>query len=170
MRRLAALCAMTGFLFIVGTALAPPMAQAAGGNSAAAKACQKGGYSTLAEAEAPGTAFASQDACVSYAAKGGSIVAYVPVVERGINISYTPTGVFPFCNVVVSLTGFEPNTQYTVILHASNPSFDAGIVGTPETTTDATGASTFSPFSFNEDFGFTAEVDGTTSAYFPSGC
>jgi hypothetical protein len=40
-----------------------------GGNSANAKKCQKGGWQYWAQAD--GTLFASQDACVSYAAGGG---------------------------------------------------------------------------------------------------
>lgn len=50
--------------------LAAPLVGAKGGNSEGAKACQKGGWSTLAPAETPGVAFESQGACVAYSAKG----------------------------------------------------------------------------------------------------
>jgi hypothetical protein len=41
------------------------------GNTAAAKACQKGGWAGLVRSD--GTAFTSEEACVSYAAKGGTL-------------------------------------------------------------------------------------------------
>ena len=47
-------------------------ASGGGGNSANAKQCQKGGWQTLAGSD--GSPFANQDACVSYGAKGGSII------------------------------------------------------------------------------------------------
>jgi hypothetical protein len=44
-----------------------------GGNSANAKKCQKGGWKTLYRSD--GTPFKNQGACVSYAAKGGTLTA-----------------------------------------------------------------------------------------------
>ncbi len=44
---------------------------AGNGNSANAKACQKGGWESLYRSD--GSSFSSQDACVSYAAKGGTL-------------------------------------------------------------------------------------------------
>lgn len=71
---------MTRKLLAAATALAfaaflyPSTAHAAGqGNSAAAKACQKNGYQSLATAETPRVAFTSSTACTSYAAKGGTL-------------------------------------------------------------------------------------------------
>ena len=49
-------------------------ATAGGGNSENAKRCQKGGWQTLHRSE-DGRSFASQGACVSYAAKGGTLTA-----------------------------------------------------------------------------------------------
>ncbi|GAA3623082.1 hypothetical protein GCM10022200_01620 [Microbacterium awajiense] len=54
--------------------LAIPLTGAKGGNSAVAKACQKGGWQQLASSDDPYTAFASQDACVSHGAQGGTVV------------------------------------------------------------------------------------------------
>jgi hypothetical protein len=48
-------------------------ALAGGGNSANAKLCQKGGWTSWVRADK--TAFASQGACVSYAAQGGVLTA-----------------------------------------------------------------------------------------------
>jgi hypothetical protein len=44
------------------------------GNSQTAKDCQKGGWATLARAEEATVPFATQDACVSYGAGGGTLV------------------------------------------------------------------------------------------------
>lgn len=54
---------------------APLVGASKGGNSATAHACQKGGWITLATAELPSAAFASQGACVAYGARGGAPVA-----------------------------------------------------------------------------------------------
>ena len=59
--------------------LAVPLMGAKWGNSANAKACQKGGHAALATNEDPYTAFANQDACVSYAAQGGVLTSLVVV-------------------------------------------------------------------------------------------
>ncbi len=48
----------------------------AGGNSANAKLCQKGGWKDLVRADQ--TPFANQGACVSYAAQGGTLTAPSP--------------------------------------------------------------------------------------------
>ena len=57
--------------------IAVPLMGAKGGNAPGAKACQKGGYVTLATSQDPYTAFANQDACASYAARGGTLTALV---------------------------------------------------------------------------------------------
>jgi hypothetical protein len=44
---------------------------ASGGNSANAKLCQKGGWENLVSST--GTAFTSEEACTSYAARGGTL-------------------------------------------------------------------------------------------------
>src|SRR5262245_1573267 len=59
------LCAV--FALTVGVATA----NAGGGNSADAKLCQKGGWQSLFTAT--GGSFASEEACVSYAAQGGTL-------------------------------------------------------------------------------------------------
>lgn len=64
---------------MLALSLAVPLMGAKGGNAAGAKACQKGGYATLATSEDPYTAFPSQDSCVAYAARGGTLAALVVV-------------------------------------------------------------------------------------------
>ena len=59
--------------------IAVPLMGAKGGNGPGAKACQKGGYATLATSEDPNTAFPDQDACVAYAAQGGTLTALTVV-------------------------------------------------------------------------------------------
>jgi hypothetical protein len=66
LRPLLVLCAV--FALTVGVAAATA---GDGGNSANAKKCQKGGWQTLIRSD--GTTFANQDACVSYAAQGGTL-------------------------------------------------------------------------------------------------
>ena len=51
--------------------LASPAGADAGGNSANAHACQQGGWQHLFRSD--GTSFANQGACVSYAARGGTL-------------------------------------------------------------------------------------------------
>jgi hypothetical protein len=57
---------------LVGLSQAAVASAAPGGNSANAKLCQKGGWQTLTRSD--GSSFANQDACVSYAAQGGTLV------------------------------------------------------------------------------------------------
>jgi len=59
--------------------IAVPLMGAKGGNAPGAKACQKGGYATLATSEDAYTAFPDQDACVAYAAQGGTLTALAVV-------------------------------------------------------------------------------------------
>ena len=65
-------------VFVVGLAVALSVGVATayagnGGNSANAKLCQKNGWQT--QYTSTGQSFTSQDACVSYAAKGGTLTA-----------------------------------------------------------------------------------------------
>jgi hypothetical protein len=57
----------------------------AGSNSANAKACQKGGYATLAPSEGPITPFTTEEDCVSYAARGGILIAWPPATNTPTN-------------------------------------------------------------------------------------
>jgi hypothetical protein len=59
---------------------------AGGGNSLNAKACQKGGWETLVTTT--GASFASEEACVSYAAKGG-------ILKRAQTVNFTSTNPSP---------------------------------------------------------------------------
>jgi hypothetical protein len=71
-RPIAAVLALTLALL-----LAIPLMGAKGSNASGAKACQKGGYATLATSEDPYGAFPDQDVCVAYAARGGTLTALV---------------------------------------------------------------------------------------------
>jgi hypothetical protein len=61
---------------VVGLTLGALPALAGGGNSDAAHACQKGGYTHYTRAD--GTPFANTGECVSYAAHGGTLMPIVP--------------------------------------------------------------------------------------------
>jgi hypothetical protein len=65
-------------------ALSVGVATAIGGNSTNAKLCQKNGWKT-AVYRADGSAFASQDACVSYAANGGTF-AFATIGNLTVNV------------------------------------------------------------------------------------
>ena len=73
-------------LIVANSAAAAP-----GGNSANAKQCQKGGWETRARQDRASVAFTSQDACVSYAAQGGTIVRHVPSVAPTQTSTPLPT-------------------------------------------------------------------------------
>jgi hypothetical protein len=62
---------------------------AKGGNSANAKACQKGGWENWVRADQ--TPFANQDECVSYGAKGGTLTEPTPA-PTSYKVSVTATG------------------------------------------------------------------------------
>ena len=67
---------IAGVLALAIAALATTPAGAARGNSANAKLCQKGGWKTLFRSD--GSTFANQGACVSYGAKGNTILTEPP--------------------------------------------------------------------------------------------
>jgi hypothetical protein len=73
-------------MVIAGLVVSPTAALAAGGNSLNAKSCQKNGWKSLVTTS--GAAFASEEACVSYAAKGGAL-------KRAQTISFTSTNPSP---------------------------------------------------------------------------
>jgi hypothetical protein len=58
-------------VFVLAFTVGVATATASGGNSAAAKLCQKNGWQTLVHSD--GTPFANQDDCVSYSAQGGTL-------------------------------------------------------------------------------------------------
>ena len=108
------------------------------GNNAAAKACQKGGWTSLIRSD--GTAFTSQEACVSYAAKGGVLqpkpTATLTVTNRRIEagiafLSATGSGLLPGSNVTFTAHTLEGGTDVSFAgVVASDGSYtliDAGI-------------------------------------------
>lgn len=74
--------------------LAPPAAQSSGGNSPAAKLCQKNGWLRLAHAD--GSPFTSEGDCVSHVATGGKFgqtISFTSANPSPVQIddpSYTP--------------------------------------------------------------------------------
>jgi hypothetical protein len=58
---------------VTGVCVATPALAGKGGNSANAKACQKGGWMNLVRSDQ--TSFKNQGACVSYGAHGGTLLA-----------------------------------------------------------------------------------------------
>ena len=92
-------------LAIAAPALASPGGNA-GGNSAAAAACREGGYRDWTDVA--GNAFRNEGACVSYAARGGTLV---PVVVAPFSVVYSSLGPGVF-RATVTGTGLEPSSAY----------------------------------------------------------
>lgn len=133
--------ATLSLLLIVAGSVASPAAAAPGGNAANAHACQKGGWETLARTEDAGAAFVSQGECVSYGAKGGTIVDLV-VRNPAISIDFTGNG-GPYCAVNVHLRDFTPNTVYTVDNYAEGYFYGATTI-----TTDGDGNADYTPYTY----------------------
>lgn len=102
MKRL--LGAMTAAVLMV--ALVSSAAIAGGGNSANAKLCQKGGYLLFIGAVGP---FATEGACVSFAAKGGSLYAPIGIVLP----SYWTQDQAPFQDALKA-AGYGAQLQFSV--------------------------------------------------------
>ena len=82
-RRSAAIVALVLLTLSLVLGTTSVSAKPGGSNSPNAKLCQKGGYTALATTADPATAFATEEACVSYAAEGGTLAAYVPAPSAG---------------------------------------------------------------------------------------
>jgi hypothetical protein len=76
-------------ILLIGVVAVMPMSGSAGGNSSNAKLCYKGGWRTL-QGYPDGTRFANEEACVSYAAKGGKLV---PIPTATPTPTKTPTAI-----------------------------------------------------------------------------
>lgn len=137
--------ALTGALVALTLSVGVGTAAAGGGNSDAAKACQKGGWQTLIRQD--GTAFTNTGDCVSYGARGGALV---PEGSHLITFDELPVGTLI-------------TTQY-----ASDGVLFSGIPG-PVIAND--GANPTSPvlspgagFSGTIDIEFVSPADGTSPA------
>jgi hypothetical protein len=89
--------------------MAAPMLAKSGGNSAAAAACRSGGYVNFTDTA--GHPFRNAGACVSYAARGGTLV---PVASGPFSVVYSShsPGVF---TATLSGTGLEPSSSVTFV-------------------------------------------------------
>jgi hypothetical protein len=143
MRWMRSVVAAALFAMLVGLA-APAGAQAdAGGNSANAKLCQKGGWEGLRGED--GERFTNTGDCVSYAARGGTLAALNPRIE----ITFTPTFDPRFCFVDVHPRDLDPLTEYTVENWVRAPVLNiTEHIGNTVITTDAAGNADYTPYSF----------------------
>lgn len=142
LRRWGAVVALTAAAVFSVLAVSGTASADTGGNSAAAHACQDGGYANLEGTD--GTLFSNVGNCVSYAAHGGTLVAIAP----SVSVAVTPTSDPNYCNVIVTLSRFAPNTTYpsTFTINRMGP------YPGPNLTTDANGNLTTDVFSFNFSF------------------
>lgn len=94
-------------------ALAAPVAAqpgGPGGNSAAAAACEDGGFVNWTDES--GNAFRNEGACASYAAHGGTLVA---VVVSPFSVMYEAAGPNGF-RATLTGTGLEPNSGVDLVV------------------------------------------------------
>lgn len=141
-----------------------------GGNSANAKLCQKDGWMNL-QGFSDGTVFRNTGGCVSYAAHGGMLLP----LDASVSVTYTPTFDPNYCNVIVGLTNFMPNTNYSV--NALVQDFGITSYGPFSVTTDSSGAGSVDIFSYVQSSvsasGYTAvdaSVGSVDSGYQTVGC
>ncbi len=144
---------LVGLLVLVGSGLQGGLAQ---GNSEEAHACQKGGWTGLQGTD--GTVFANQDACVSYAAQGGTLIART---LPSITVSVAP-GVDVFGGPGFTIAGTGTNFTPNVWVHFQVQFHGAGTIWTHTFTSDSQGGVSFdfTPFvascSRYQGFDFTA--------------
>jgi hypothetical protein len=89
----------------LAVALAVGVATASGGNSANAKVCQKNGWNTFLTST--GQPFVSEEACVSYGARGGTYAQASLVWAPTISYDCSARG----CFGVLTGTGLAPGTE-----------------------------------------------------------
>ena len=108
-------------VMLLGLTLVGPMAASAqnGGNSGAAEACQRGGFASLARAEDSRTPFASQGECVSFAARGGTIV---PVQVGPLSIVFDQADEFEG-DVTFSGSDLLPGSPVTIDVFSGDGEF-----------------------------------------------
>lgn len=111
------------FLMLFGLSAILPLAASAQGISEDAHLCQQGGYLNYTDAD--GNGFENTGQCVSYAARGGTLVP-VPVTDLSLE------------GGVISGTGFTPNVTVDVLVWVYSP-FATTFMPLPGAV-DATGA------------------------------
>jgi len=101
-----------------GTGYAPGV-MASGGNSAAARRCQHGGWEDLQETD--GTTFASQGECVRFAAHGGTLESRL----RTMTVSFLQGSLEDMgnCGILVEDTGFSSDTYDLLITSEQEPDY-----------------------------------------------
>ena len=122
------LVGLTVVLTVVGLGVGPSVAFAGGGNSLNAQSCQKNGWRGLVRST--GATFVNQDACVSYAAKGGTLYKSQTITfgalsnktfgdpdftvgatsSSGLAVTFTASGSCTVTGTSVHLTGAGPCT------------------------------------------------------------
>jgi len=88
-------------------------------NNDAAKACQKGGWMELSGAEDPTAPFVNQGACVSYAAKGGTLVLLQPPAQTLIRVTMAPFD-GQYCPLYFEAVNADEDVYHHIELWASN--------------------------------------------------
>ena len=130
-RRTAAIAlALLSSLVFAAPALADPGGNASG-NSEASAACGDGGYQDWTDAA--GDPFRNAGACVSYAARGGTLL---PIVVNPFSVAYGPSGTNGF-RATVTGTGLQPESSVDFMLSWGSATLTIGYVA------DSSGGVTF---------------------------
>jgi hypothetical protein len=156
--------ALTGALVALTLSVGVGTAAAGGGNSDAAKACQKGGWQTLVRQD--GTAFTNTGDCVSYGAHGGALV---PEGSHLITFDEFPVGTLITTQYASDGVLFSGTPGPFISNDAANPtspvlSPGAGFSGTLdiEFVSPADGTSPASVASVAFDVGYLNSLGGVT--------
>ncbi len=121
--------------FALMAMIATALPAVAGGNASASAACEGTGY--LDWTDADGNAFRNAGACVSYAARGGTLAPVVVDEIDPFSVAYSVSGANAF-TITVTGSGLAPNSPVDVILTWGGPSIFLG------GDADASGAASFS--------------------------
>ncbi len=112
MRRLSNVFGLLALLALLAVSFGPASAAPGKGNNDNAKLCQKGGWEELQGGE-DGTSFASEGACVSYGAQGGT-VEDIPDATPTRSFSVVPASE-ERCWGTASVTGFPTGTVLSFV-------------------------------------------------------
>jgi hypothetical protein len=119
-QRFGMLAALSTGLFLTCFVISGP-ALAGGGNSAAAKLCQKGGWQGVQTGT--GGTFTSEEACVSAGAQG--VALFKP------SVTVNPTHVAEGVSSSVTVTGFHPSSSGDLTIHVLPAGGTVTLLGIP---------------------------------------
>ena len=154
---------LVGALALALTMLVPalPVFAAKPGNTANAKACYKGGWQDLRTSDQQ--PFANQDACISYAAHGGTLTQ--PAATPRVWLTYGPWSP-GYCLITMHVENVTPSSTLAGIIQRLG--YNDGV--TIYINTDANGDGAINLSYYNGGWSFDYTVDGVSSGYSLMAC